>query len=127
MRALAAAAALVVVALAGCGGPDVNETQWQADVERDIGHPIDDWVQYRDVWLDVCDEDEDGFGLFMAVSLDNGSTADQLRTNVRHACPDRLADLEDALHAGDDVDQACDTPPAERTDDQEMLAEAMGC
>lgn len=120
-------AAAVALLLAGCGGQDIDEDKWRADVERDTGSPVADWEKYRDVWLDVCDDDEDGFSTYMAVALDGGDSWDSLRTNVANACPDRLGELEELRSDLGSVQDACDTPAAERTEDQALMAEAMGC
>jgi hypothetical protein len=79
------------------------------------------------VWSEVCEDDADGLQMFAAVAQDDGTSREQLRTDVRHACPDRLEDLEDGFAGTDQVSGACDMPPAERTEDEQLLAEAMGC
>jgi hypothetical protein len=120
-------AVVVLCLLAACGGHEVDETKWRADVERESGSPVADWVQYRDVWLDVCDDEEDAFSAFAAVALDGGDSWDSLRMNVSNACPDRLAELEELRSDLASVGDACDTPASERTEDQALMAEAMGC
>jgi hypothetical protein len=107
--------------------PDVDETAWRADVERELGLTIADWPGYRDVWLDMCDDDDDSFGTFVAVSLDNGDSIDSICTNVRHACPDKLAKIEDMRDFSAEVDEACALPASERTQEQADIAEFMGC
>ena len=125
----AAIAVLGVLALTGVigGGHDVDEAAWRDSVEQQIGHPVEDWPTYRDVWLRECDEDTDAFQVFVATGLDAGTDADMIRSNVRYACPNRLQDVEDVLANGREMDAVCAKSPAERTDDEAMLAEAMGC
>lgn len=91
-----AAVVALVLLLAGCGD-QVDEVGWRTDVEAVIGQPIADWPAYRDVWLDVCDDDDAGFGSFMAVSLDGGDTPEFLRANVRGGCPERGDELNGLL------------------------------
>jgi hypothetical protein len=105
----------------------IDDQAWRADVEQEIGHPVSDWPSYREVWIEVCKEDEDGFAIFLAVGLDEGSTLDQMCTNVQHVCPDRLDEVEQLRSDLGDVDTACETSPEARTDEQDQLAEAMGC
>lgn len=86
--------AVIAIVLSGCGN-SVDEDAWRADVEAEQGGPLTDWATYRDVWTEVCDKDEQAFALFVAVGLDQGETLDHIRLNVRHACPDRLVEVED--------------------------------
>lgn len=117
--------ALALLAAAGCGH-QVDEDAWRADLERD-GVLVADWSSYAEVWAEQCGADDDELELFVAVGLDSGSTRDEFRTNIRHACPDRLEDLE-ALFADLDLfDDICDRDPAELTDDEQLMAEASGC
>jgi hypothetical protein len=118
---------IACLALAGCGGHEIDDDQWRTDIERELGAPIDDWKQFRDVWVDVCDDSEDGFEAFAAVALDGGDSWDSLRTNVSNACPDRLEELEELRSDLASVGDACDTPASDRTEDQALMAEAMGC
>jgi hypothetical protein len=124
LRGIVVAACLV---LAGCGGHEVDEDQWRADIERELGAPVADWPAFRDIWLDICDDDEDQFSAYAAVALDGGDTWDSLRTNVSNACPDRLEELEELRSDLGGVQDACDTPASERTQEQARMAEAMGC
>jgi hypothetical protein len=93
MSRLVGLAAVIVFGLTACGS-SVDEEAWRADVEAELGAPVADWAMYRDVWTDVCDDDEDAFALFVAVGLDQGESLDQMRTNIKHACPDRLVEVE---------------------------------
>lgn len=119
-------AVVLSLSAAGCG-QDVDEDAWRADVEEEQGQAVGDWPTYRDVWVRTCEGSETGFGLFIATALDGGYTLDSLRLNVRHACPDRLDELEETQAGIDDTRQACDVTPADRTDEQARLAEALGC
>ena len=66
------------------------------------------------------------------MSKDEGTLdADAERINFENACPDQLETLDEALaqmqDTSDRFDDACSTPPEERTEDQADLAEASGC
>lgn len=128
MRKLIRITGLVIVGLllTGCGN-QVDEEAWRADVESDIGHSISDWPTYRDAWVDNCGAGDSEFGLFVAASMDAGTSEGEARTNIRHACPDRLETLEDALAGMGDARSACDVAVSDRTEEQARLAEAMGC
>ncbi len=114
------------VALTACSA-DVDERAWRSDIEAELGSPIGKWEQFRDVWIDVCDENDEGFRSFIAVALDGGDSVDSLRTNVRHACPDRLEELEALRSDLASIRNVCEVPVDERTEDQDLIAEAMGC
>src|SRR5688572_14345888 len=96
-------ALVACVALGGCGN-DVDEVEWQQDVEQELGQPVSDWPAYRDVWVDTCEEDDGVFDLFVAGIMDEGTSVDVIRTNVRHACPDRLEQVEETLDGVEEVD-----------------------
>jgi hypothetical protein len=124
LRGIVVAACLV---LAGCGGHEVDEDQWRADIERELGAPVADWPAFRDIWLDICDDNADQFSAYAAVALDGGDSWDSLRTNVSNACPDRLEELEELRSDLGSVQDACDTAASERTESEARMAEAMGC
>jgi hypothetical protein len=127
VRTLGLLLASVCLLTSACGGHEVDEDKWRADIEREVGAPVADWPAFRDIWLDICDDDEDQFSTYAAVALDGGDTWDSLRTNVSNACPDRLDELEELRSDLGGVQEACDTPASERTEEQALMAEAMGC
>lgn len=119
--------ATVVVALMLSSCNSVDEDTWRAEVEAETGSEIADWDAYSEVWTEACDKDEDELALFIAVGLDQGESLDLMRTNIKNACPDRLEEVERTRSDINGVEQACDTPVAERTEEQSLMAEAMGC
>lgn len=119
--------ALVVLFAAGVfsTGHQVDEDAWRAELEAQ-GVTFSDWPQYRDVWLDNCEDDDSDLQLFLAVALDEGTDPEEIRASIQHACPDRLVLFEE-MQGPSDVDVACDTPPDQRTEEEQRLAEAMRC
>lgn len=91
LRVLVAAALLSAV---GCGAsPDYK--QWQADLESTAGHEVEDFDRVRELFEGgICECDDNTFGYIVALNVDDG-TLEEMRVNVRHACPDRLADITD--------------------------------
>lgn len=87
---------LLIAVLSGCGssGAAVDEGAWRADVEAVEGHAVVDWPTFRDTYVDdVCTGD---LGYFVALSMDDGSL-DRTMVSIRHACPERLPDVVDAV------------------------------
>lgn len=121
-------AAVVVLCVTACGEA-VDEDEWKSDLASIDVEP-DDWEAYKTVWVDeFCEASTSQLGL--TTTLNGAPSEEEFEVSIRHACPDRLADVKDAFSSVDDavsdVDEACGTPAAERTEDQAQLAEAMGC
>ena len=129
--ALALAFGLAVVA---CTSPHLVDTDaWKRDlVAAGIRSP--DMTTLREFAEGVSKDDSDALEMLVAMTAD-GANADQsmelMRLSIKHVCPNRLPDLDDAKKSVQDngraVDEACSTDPALRTDKQRFLADAMGC
>lgn len=122
---------LLATALAGCGGADnhtVDVKAWQTDLAQQGVH-VQDWPKYQSVYADLCDDPSDQLALFL--TLRDAPPKSQVRTAFKYQCPDQAGKLDDAYasvgNATSNVDQACDTPRSERTEEQQQLAEAMRC
>lgn len=88
----AGVAAALVIVLTGDEEHVVDESAWRQAREAQ-GTEFTDWRKYADVWLgDLCNKDMD---MFLAMRIDNGTPVEQLRTDIRFACPNRLVDLEE--------------------------------
>ena len=120
--------AIVLVSAWVRGGHDIDEQAWRADVERaQQGQEVADWPAYQDVWMDTCAADDKEFKYTIAAFADGGDSDEVSRMNIRHACPDRLSTFEDYRDDIGNVQDACDTPPLERTASESRMAEAMDC
>ena len=94
-RGLAAVAAVAL--LAGCGGTDVDRDEWRSDLQA-LGYESPDMERLADLYAERCDEDADALALFLAVGEDAGELdLESIRVNFRHACPERLDVLEEAV------------------------------
>ena len=130
MRRWCGVAAAVVLA-AGCAGHEIDRAGWERDLKA-AGVTVTDWDKLERTVLDLCDDDEETLQAFVAVSLKSGTPSmGQMRINFRHACPDQVQQLDDAIaevgRASGEVDQACRLPASERSERQQQLAEAMNC
>lgn len=120
---------LLVLVAAGVFGDSrrVDEDAWRAAVEEQSG-PVADWEAHRDVWLEeICGEDDDAFAWIVATAVGEGAPVGDLRTNVEHACPERLDVLDRVGPAVTDVLEACRTRPRQQGADQRSLADGLGC
>lgn len=132
---------LVAMALAACSGEHkIDETAWEADVTEALGHAPSDFQTLRDQVLTDCEEraTADSWEMYVAVAMD-GSAGTQdferqmevVRIGLRHACPDILAEFEQAIDnvrdLSADYDRICALPPAARTEEEQMKVEAVGC
>lgn len=127
---MGALAVCLLIFPAGCGGSEVDRAAWERDL-AEHGLTVSDWSKFESAWERACDNDQDELEAFVAATLDAGGDPDVIRTNVDNACPDRADDVDQALDAvssaSDAVDLACRTPPTERTEEQQLIAEAMAC
>lgn len=97
--AVAVVAVAVVLVLGSRGDTErhvVDERAWRAAREAQ-GTTFVDWSAYRAVWADECRDEHGSFGVFVGSLLDDAVPAEQIRTDVRYACPDRLNELEQLL------------------------------
>ncbi|GAA2731660.1 hypothetical protein GCM10009867_05800 [Pedococcus aerophilus] len=80
---------------------------------------------------DMCDDSQEELTTFASLQKDAGEPMDVLRINFRFVCPDQVDKLQAAEaqleNATDSVQEACDMEPTARTQDQQQLAELMGC
>ena len=119
-----------LIGVTGCSSPHtIDRAAWERDLAEN-GDTVNDWRGFEDLWVnDICTKDDLGF--FVAIGLDEGQSPDYIRMNFRNACPDRLGDVEetlDSLREGQAAtDEACSLPGPERTDEQSLRAEAIGC
>lgn len=128
---IAVVAAVVVAGLmVGRKSPTVDRAAWGRDLAA-IGVTVSDWDKLEKTTRDLCDDNEDELQMFVAVAKDSGTSMKTIETNLRNVCPDRVADFEAAVtkmgQTAGEVDQACRTPAEQRTQQQQDLAEAMGC
>ena len=129
-RRLIVVAAAAVLALAGCSSHVVDRAAWQRDLAS-VGVTVSDWDKLEKVTRDLCDDDADELRMFLAVRKDAGDSFKPIEVDLRHVCPDRLEKFEAAVaelgQSSGEVDEACRTPVSERTERQQLLAEALGC
>lgn len=134
MRSLIAAGVLILAA--GCGGSGdgssariVDRAAWKAELIAldDVG-PSPDLDKLEALTRDDCDSDVADLALQFSLE---GARPDVSRVNMKYICPDSAHKVDDALKhlqdASADVDLACETDPSLRTEEQTMLAEAIGC
>jgi hypothetical protein len=96
---LAGVVATVLVVLFATSGHKYDEDAHRAAVEEFIGHEVADWDAYREVVQEVCEEDESGFGMFIAVTADKEGLEGLALTkiDIQHACPDREEEFDEVL------------------------------
>ncbi len=122
-------AVVAAVALAGCGGHQVDRAAWSKELAAG-GTTVSDWSKYEQAVENICAMDDPS--TFLAVALDkkNPSMRDVM-LGYKYECPDRMdrfkAGLKRVEQANGAASLACDTPAEQRTQDQKDLAEAMGC
>ena len=80
---------------------------------------------------DMCDDSQDELATFAGLQKDAGQPMDVIRINFRYVCPDQASKLHAAEaqleNATASVEEACDLGRAARSQDQQQLAELMGC
>ena len=98
---VAAAVALVAAGAAGwalgvaSAGPGYDEDAHRAALTQLFNEPAD-WDAYRDANDNMCALDDQAFGYYVAMSLDDGS-ADRTRLDVEFGCPLRLDEFWDVV------------------------------
>lgn len=98
--AVGAAAAVLVLVLAGCG---YDEAAHRADAARALQvDTVDDqtWERVRGLADDQCSDDSVTFALSVGMTLDGDDPERGIelrRVNVEHVCPERLGEFEEAL------------------------------
>lgn len=134
MRSLAAI--LLLLAVAACGGAsdgttapeDVDRAAWKADLLELDPTSDPDMAAIEKLAREDCKTSVDDLALRFSLS---GSQPDVTRVGMKHVCPGEVGKVDEALlqvqDAGKSVDEACDTDPALRTEEQAQLAEAMDC
>lgn len=127
---LLALALVAALALAGCSDAEheVDEGAWRTDLAAAGVTPVD-WDEYRAATEDMCESDR--LDLQVAANRDARITDRAMLVDFEHACPGRVDELEDAMAevdgASGSVGRACELAPADRSESQARLAEAMGC
>lgn len=90
-----------------------------------------DMAKLETLIRDMCDDSPEQLALFAGLQKDSGEPMDPTRLGFRYVCPDQLDKLAAAEaevnDATDSVGQACETEPAARTEEEQQLAELMGC
>lgn len=119
---------LLLLAVAGVFGyGEADGDAWRAAVEQQRG-PVSDWEAHREVWLEeICGDDEESFAWLVTAAVQEGASVEALRTNVSYACPDRLDVLDRVGPAIADVTDACRARPRQRSEDERLLADGLGC
>lgn len=111
----------------------IDDAAWRAEVETDLGFPVANWEKYRKVWVSICEDHDnpDDWAMMAAVWTDKGDSVSTIELNLRHACPDVIEDFRAGVEQLRDttarVDEICATDPDLRTEDDQLLAEAVGC
>lgn len=73
-----------------------DEQAHQRVIEAAYGDDyVKDWPKYRDVWLDVCEEEN--LALNAAVFTDGGTSPGEFALNIEYVCPDRSDELPPAF------------------------------
>jgi hypothetical protein len=126
------AAAVAVLALAGCGSGGVDYTpakaaEHRAAVEAQLGHPVTSWPAYERSMQKICDLPKDAFSYEIAKASEQQQQLITQRIGVKYMCPDRSPEIDAALDGIAAVDRACALPASARTKEQSLMAEAMDC
>jgi hypothetical protein len=141
MRTLAtlAVTCLLLATVVACGddksksGPiaseDIDRDAWRdALVATGEVRADPDLDALEKVTRDQCNDDVDELALGLTLV---GAQPNVVRINMKYVCPNKAGNVDKALKsiqgATSNVDEACDTPPNLRTEEQSQLAEAMGC
>jgi hypothetical protein len=119
-----------VVASRG-GGPKVltasEERSYRAAVELRLGHPVADWPAQMKRGQRLCAQNKAAFSSTLAIAAGKQGGLYLRWLQVRHQCPNRVDDLVAVVAILDRAQEACDLSPADRTADQSLLAEELGC
>jgi hypothetical protein len=86
----------VLLIVTGCSsGHEVDHDAWAADLETWMDVTDHGALErFQNLFIERCDTDEQDFLLRAAMDLDSGREPGWVRTNVQHACPDRLDELD---------------------------------
>jgi hypothetical protein len=129
-------AATVAITLAVTGDGDDEEAaetrltraEWERAVVDAGARSSADFDTLEDLARDDCEQDEDGWALDISM---RGADAAISRLGLQYLCPERVkvfdAGKDQLEESVGEVDLACDTPPGDRTEEQQQLAEAMRC
>ncbi|QSN26540.1 hypothetical protein I3U42_01665 [Mycobacteroides abscessus subsp. abscessus] len=133
----------------GCGGAPVQEAPttsaaqkpailpqtsvdmsgWRAEILAASPDASPDMARMYELTVKNCDKTVNEFESMIAADTDGTMTI--VRRGMRYVCPTRLERVNQAQsnnnQGGRDVDRACDTAPANRTQREQDLAAAAGC
>ncbi|WP_433795914.1 hypothetical protein [Actinoplanes sp. CA-252034] len=112
-------------------GPVVNEpvaeALYDADgyrkaLEGQIGHRLSDtgFAEIEEVAQQVCGWDREEFAGWVAVNTDDGTLAD-VHVDVEYRCPQREAEIAQALRLIDQARKSCKMPKTDDPDIREMI------
>lgn len=107
----------------------VDMSGWKAEITASSPEASPDMARLYELTVANCDKTVDEFESMIAADTDG--TMAIVRRGMRYVCPTRLGRVNQAQsnnnRGGREVDQACATPPSQRTDRQRDLADASGC
>lgn len=110
----------------------IDYDAWTRDLSA-VGFDDVDIDGLEDLTQEVCGSSDYEIELLLAQSLDQSGQdmVDMQRVNFNYVCPDQLPRFDAArasiAESSNASKTACDTPPAERTEQQSMLAEMLAC
>lgn len=120
----------LLLTLAACSSQhQIDRAAWGADLSS-AGMTVKDWSKLEAVTKQLCDDDQNVLEFFIAGEKDAGRSLKSTELGFKYVSPDKMQKFEDAVagvaRGSGEVDQACNTPASERTEQQALLAEAMG-
>lgn len=114
---------------AGVDSSEVDRDAWRTELTSldDVGTDPD-LDKLEELTREDCDSDVSDLALKYSLS---GARPDVAKVNMKYVCPASVGKIDEALEqqqdASSEVDEACATDPAMRTETQSQLAEAMAC
>jgi hypothetical protein len=100
MRRLALPLAAAALALNACAtsaaSTTYDETDFRADVEKQIGHPVANWPAYMDAARHSCTLNEQALPMFLAIGQSNDPGLHRAsKIGIAYLCPQRYREVID--------------------------------